>query len=74
MKCQGKKSRSVSFTDTSGVASSGARSTVRDKDAAIRSALAWAWEWFHDLSAAEKDAVKSAATQAAERQAKRRKV
>ena len=73
MKCHGKKSRSVSFTDTSGASSSGARSIVRDKDAAIRSALAWAWEWYHDLSAAEQDAVKSATSQAAERQSKRRK-
>ena len=39
MKCHGKKLRSVSFTSG---ASSGARSNVRDKDAAIRSALAWA--------------------------------
>ncbi len=70
MKCHGKKLRSVSFTSG---ASSGARSNVRDKDAAIRSALAWAWAWYHDLSAAEQDAVKSAASQAVDKQAKRRK-
>ena len=71
MKCNGRKSRSVSFQDGSPI---GSRCTVRDKDSAIRCALAWAWEWYHSLTPGEQSAVKAAADETAERQSKRQRV
>eukprot|EP00435_Cladocopium_sp_Y103_P027330 s1017_g6.t1 len=68
MKFNGRKSKCASFSDGAQV---GLRCTVRTKDAAIRSALAWAWKWYHGLSTSEQAAVKAAAADAAERQPKR---
>ena len=75
MKHNGRKSRYVSFSDA---ASAGPRCTVRSKDAAIRSALAWSWDWYNSLSQAEASAVRTASDpaerQATERQTKRLRV
>lgn len=71
MKFNGRRSKSSSFSEG---AHAGLRCTARTKDAAIRSALAWAWEWYQSLTCSEQAAVKAAAADAAERQPKRPRV
>lgn len=56
MTYEGKKSRCVSFMDSSGASF---RGTQRSRAQAIQCVVAWSWDWWNQLSDLEKSAVRS---------------